>query len=1105
MKRILFLLFAAMIPLYGEAAAWSSRILEGFSMMEELKGVSEEAIASSGLFLKGSKAIPISADVSGLKWIWLKSGVGGDGSGGDHSCWLNPKLVGTDGKEIDATTVGVAWNSIEWQKLFVNKALGGGAFNIGGDRYTSGWWAHAVGYLGIRLDGKYVKFSSLVGNNGNAHASKYSDFFIYRTLPRKTLEGIVAETLATEFTQMETWLQADFDKTQGGHLALLETGAEMPRKLRELINSHANRLGVAKAPFVTRLGAIADDANQLAKLLDLYRDVREATSIVEQADEALAFAKKTLEFVELSRKLPELSATLDKLYAQAKEIPNREDGSWNALLADAKALRRQIIFAHPALGFKDLLINKQPPTRYSHQCDQYLAMHSRPGPGLVILKNWKSPKPQEVTLLEGKLPLGSVAHPDLSFDGKRILFSYCDHTVTPNSHRQFFTWEIGIDGNGLRQLTGGKDDDFATWDGRKTVLPEDYDPCYLPNGQIVFISTRCSSFGRCHWTRYNPSYLLHIMDGDGKNKRLLSFGEANEWDPSVLPDGRIIYTRWDYINRHDTFYQSLWTMRPDGTGTAHFYGNYTINPCMQAEARGIPDSRKVICTATAHHSYTAGSIIHIDPMKGEDGPEPLTRITPEVRFPETEGWPQTCYNSPWPLNEDLTLAAYCPEPLTIQGRIQSANAYGIVLIDSLGGREEIYSDPNVSCVSPIPLCPREKPPVVASLITDEAIKEMRPATVFIQDANIGKVDFGSRVKSMRLNEILGQPTPAVPHRGAVRQEIVKRVLGTVPVRDDGSAFFRMPAGKPIQLQALDEDGLAVMTMRTFIYAQPGELVSCIGCHEERRRTAARAGKLPTHIDSIKPLEDQEKYEGGFSYMRSVQPVLDRYCISCHGLGQATQKLDLRGTIVARPIDGYPEYPRETAVATSYNEMANRKDLFRLAQRNEETGRSIPRDYFGHSGTLAKRLLDGHCRELLADKTSLELIFTWLDLNVQYFGDYSWTRRENDPINPDGEAALRSWIKARFGEELSKQPYACLVNPAFPEKSRILNAALPIAAGGWGQITQNGFTGKEDLAWHELARLVEASISRRPAPPRDKTCGLKKCICGSCWVKNVARK
>ena len=299
-------------------------------------------------------------------------------------------------------------------------------------------------------------------------------------------------------------------------------------------------------------------------------------------EELLDLTEKTLAFVETARKSPKLAR---QVAAMKRGFASRKGDK--AFIAELAKLRRRIILSHPLLDFETLMINKRPPTLYNHAQEQYVGRHSRAGDGLVLLTNWKT-APAETVLLAGKLPRGSVMHPDLSFDGKRILFSYCDHTDNRREFRQHFIYEIGIDGKGLHRVTGNKNDKLERAEGRRSVLIEDFDPCYLPDGGFAFISTRCQSYGRCHGGRYTPSYMLYRGQLDGTGIRQLSFGEANEWDPSVMADGRIIYTRWDYIDRDPTPFQSLWVTKSDGTATALYYGNYTGNPHMTAEPRSIP-------------------------------------------------------------------------------------------------------------------------------------------------------------------------------------------------------------------------------------------------------------------------------------------------------------------------------------------------------------------------------------------------------------------------------------------------------------------------------------------------------------------------------------
>ena len=808
-----------------------------------------------------------------------------------------------------------------------------------------------------------------------------------------------------------------------------------------------------------------------------------------QLAEAFELAHKTLDYVRKFEPRPKLAARLKQL--ETKFAGDNVDAT--AAYTEVRWLRREIIMSHPLLKFDRLLINKRPPPGYSHQCDQYLGRHSSPGPGLTVLDSWKS-DPKPTLLLEGKMPVGTVTHPDLDFDGKKILFAFCDHTETNRSLRRFLIWEIGIDGKGLRQLTGDKRDKLKTWFGRSTVLVEDFDPCYLPGGGFAFITTRGQAFGRCHGGRYTPNYLLYGADADGSNIRQFSYGEANEWDPSVLNDGRIVYSRWDYINRHDWHYQSLWTTRPDGTATAHLYGNYTRNPCMSAEGRAIPGSRKVCATTTAHHSYTTGSIIEIDPRKGTDGPEPIRRITPETRFPETEGgYPKGPYCTPWPLNEEMYLVAYTPNQQTSQPRPQETNAYGIYLIDTLGGREMVYRDPEMSCFAPIPVRPRFKPPVLPSMCVPDP-KHPMTGVFQVQDVHISVEQLPpASIRWVRVNRIHGQVTNNKPWLSTSNNEILKSTIGVAPVNKDGSITFRAPAGLPLQLQALDENYMAVMTMRSFVYLHDGETQSCIGCHEPRDATPPppRIAKLVELAPPPGP-----KYYGAFSFARTTQPVLDRYCIKCHGLsGEAPKGINLLGTPTGR-------------ANMAHDSLVKDRSLVKVAYRNGETVTSKPKDYFAHAGRLAAHILSGHKDKdgkprVKLDADSFHRLVNWLDLNAQYYGDYSYNRAERRRPAAEGEKAIRAQIARLFGDKLAAQPIDALINIALPTESRILNAPLAVEAGGWGQVPSD-WTSRDNPGYRKMLKLIEAAIPPMTRLDVAGTCGSTngRCSCGGCWTRQA---
>ncbi|MEE8452970.1 MAG: discoidin domain-containing protein [Thermoguttaceae bacterium] len=803
-------------------------------------------------------------------------------------------------------------------------------------------------------------------------------------------------------------------------------------------------------------------------------------------DEVLDLAIRTLEFVELSRSQPRLRAELRSL---EKKIAGQSSST--ALIEQVRQLRRRMILAHPALNFDRLLINKRPPPGYSHMCDQYLGRHSRTGPGLCVLESWKD-NPRAKVLLQGKLPEGSMLHPDLSYDGRKVLFSFCDHTIEDTKQRRFLVYEATVDGRSVRQVTGTPNDPMEGWEGRQTVLIEDFDPCYLPGGGFAFISTRSQSFGRCHGSRYVPTYMVYRAALDGSNIRQLSFGEANEWEPSVMNNGRLVYCRWDYINRHDVRYQSLWAIAPDGTTTSHFYGNYSPSPCMTTEPRAVPGSQKVVCTTAAHHSYSAGSIVLVDTRKGQDGLEPLKRITPEISFPEASdrygGGGSGAFCMPYALNEDLYLAAYTPENRTGQGGVQAVNAYGIYLIDSLGGRELIYRDPQMSCFTPIPLRRRPMPPALPSHIAGR--EDEKTGTFYLQNVYAGPhtIEPGS-ITHIRINRIHGQPTNSKPQLSFANNEIIKEIVGTVPVDRTGSALFTAPAGVPLQLQALDRNGMAVMTMRSVVYLQPGETASCVGCHESRN-----SSPMPVPIPRGMRLNEPTPpagphYAGGFSFMRTVQPVLDRYCIECHGLKRTDAGVNLLGI-------------RENGYNRAYNTLAKNPKFVTIAYRNQETGYSSPKEYFAHGGQLANYLMTEHRKYADLDRESFQRIVDWLDLNTQYYGDYSRNRVEDRSISGEAEKALRETIGQQLGSEWAGQPLEALINVAQPSESRILNGPLPKDAGGWGQTGNGGFRNTSDPAYREIRQLVEACIVPQQAHDVAGTCGREHCGCGTCWTRKI---
>ena len=668
-------------------------------------------------------------------------------------------------------------------------------------------------------------------------------------------------------------------------------------------------------------------------------------------------------------------------------------------------LRRQIVLSNPLFKLPSLLFVKHVPSVMSHQLTQVYGYCARPGGGLFVLaKPGVSMRTRDIT--PAALPPGNFMTPELSGDGRRVLFAYCPVKEAPGSwdfndqtrHLRYHIHELSLDSGNLRALTEGATDNFS--------------PVILPSGEVLFVSTRRGGYHRCG---RGPCfvYTLARMEPDGQNARSVSFHETHEWDPCLLNDGRVVYTRWDYVDRNAVHYEQLWSALPDGGNVRIYYGNNSWNPAGIWEARAIPGSSRIMATAAPHHGMTAGSVILLDTTLGVDGKEPLTRLTPDVRFPESESplafgpsptaydfdtpvtqywraplvepgreetapeeekrWPGHCYKSPWPLSEQFFIVSYSFDHLVGEPGPNIPNMFGLYYADAFGNKELIYRDPAISSLWARPLASRAPPPEPAT----PASQNGESGTFFLRDVMDGwpRLPDDARITHLRIVQVLLKTTPNAdsPRIGAAFAAPGKQVLGTVPVEADGSAFFDVPARTPVLFQALNSRGRAVQTMRSLVYLQPGEHQSCAGCHEHRMKTAslgAPALALRRAPSKIKPGP-----EGSlpFSYPRLVQPVLDRNCVTCHD-----------GKDPKRPIlTGEPEGD----FTKSYNALVSRVS-FTAWNRPEQNFEPLTEPLrFGAVASPLTKMLDlGHGKVTLSLEEE-ERLNTWMDANALFYGTF----------------------------------------------------------------------------------------------------------------------
>ncbi|MBI5387337.1 MAG: hypothetical protein HZA90_21965 [Verrucomicrobia bacterium] len=515
------------------------------------------------------------------------------------------------------------------------------------------------------------------------------------------------------------------------------------------------------------------------------------------------------------------------------------------------------------------------------QSDAQDERHFLAGAELCLLE-LDGPRARVRTLLAD--PTGAIRDPAVSWDGQRVVFAWKKSLNEDDYH----LYELEVASGRIRQLTFGLG--FA-----------DFEPACLPDGDIVFSSTRCVQTVDCWWTEVSN---LYTCDADGRFLRRLGFDQVHTVFPAVLDDGRVTYTRWDYNDRGQIFPQALFQMNPDGTGQAEFYGNNSWFPTTIMHARGIPGTQKALAILCGHHSTQAGKLAVIDPGRGrhENAGVQLVapvRATPAERI-DSYGQEGELWQYPFPLSETEFLVTYAPSGWQYQDRKDRRKGdadFGIYWMDRDGHRELLVSDPRVPCQQPVPLAARPRPMARPSTV------DYRKTTgaYYVQDVYAGPGLAGvarGTVKRLRVVGLEFRPA-GVGHNGSggpgggalISTPVaigngtwdVKVVLGDATVHADGSAFFTVPARTPVYFQALDAQDHAVQTMRSWSTLQPGENQSCVGCHEHKNSAPPTADYAATLALKAGP-QTLEPFYGparGFSFPKEVQPIFDRHCIRCH--------------------------------------------------------------------------------------------------------------------------------------------------------------------------------------------------------------------------------
>lgn len=776
---------------------------------------------------------------------------------------------------------------------------------------------------------------------------------------------------------------------------------------------------------------------EIACRVGLPTAYRDPARLNEQVTEHLTRARSNLAWLGAGQ--TDLRKRIDALQ---EEGTDSEFGPEDAerLYVQARTLTRETFFARLPADFKRIVFVG----RYAFRSGPFYASYLHDMPGGCLLDYQFASQDSVPRVGRALLPGAGESIQDLAIDskGQRVVFAL------RNSAGATHLWLKDLDGEAQKhRLTGG--------------AYHDIEPGFLPNGEIVFSSNRHGSQSPINTT---DNFCLHVVSPETGAIRRLSHNNLMDFTPTVLDDGRIVFLRWVHEDKPGYFINALWTVYPDGRGLSGFFG--MNRPGVTIEPQSIAASNQVVCIDSGPNGHwrapQAGAIAVLDPRVSQN--EFLYRIERE----------HGGFKNPYPVTKDIFLVS--------GGWVDTR--WGIYLVDQYGNEEIVYRDPEFSCFDPLPVRVREHPNVIPDLRSRDASKAAR---LLVQDIYEGLpgVPRGA-VKSLRV--VHSTEKPRLVRHGFHDQTVplginnrnVRRDLGTVPVRGDGSVFLEVPPDTNIFFQALDGQGRLVQGMRDSTSFAPGEMRSCVGCHEDSSLTPV--GEPMAMVDALREEPSQLDRAGlspRVSFETDVQPVLDRHCIECHDAedpadgvalsGDATPYFNLAYETLVKGGESYSTHYSSRVVETG--ESAT------LAPALTYAPSLLPPVSSGSAVSPLLKLLDSRHQGVLLTKRDQALLARWIDFNRPFYGDWEGGRfgEERRILSARSEDIITSILRVRCrGCHVPVDLFrGAAINLTRPWLSSILRAPMPRAAGGTGQCGSPVFASPEDVHYRAMREALTA--------------------------------
>ncbi len=661
-----------------------------------------------------------------------------------------------------------------------------------------------------------------------------------------------------------------------------------------------------------------------------------------------------------TNRLHEIKQKISSLNKTLKSEPN--------FVANVKNFQREALIANPLVSSNPILfvVRKQYKSDHHNTATLFqtgeINTQKYDPPGLIKTIDFSRDGEVKTIVNGGKAVL--ARDPEVHFSGKKIIFS-----MRKSIEDDYHIYEVNADGSSLKQLT-------------KARKVSDIDPIYLPDNSIVFTSTREPKFCMCN--RHIMGNLFK-MEADGANIHQIGKSTLFEGHSSLMPDGRVMYDRWEYVDRNFGDAQGLWTVNPDGTNHAIYWGNNTPAPGGVIDGRIIPDTNKTICIFGSCHDRPWGSLAIIDRTKGVDGREPVVRTWPAKAVSQVGkgNWDaflkfRPKYEDPFPLDKNFFL---------VSRSTGKGEQMGIYLVDTFGNETLLHSE-GPGCYDPMPIRPYKRPTM---LPTKRDFKNAN-GEFYVQDVYIGTHMKGVKRGSAKFLRVVEAPEKrSWSHQMWGGQGTIapgmnwhdfsnKRILGTVPVEEDGSAYFEAPSDTFLFFQLLDKDGKMIQSMRSGTMLQSGENQGCIGCHEDRvKETPVMKKQLMALKRPPNKLNGWYGMPRLFNYLTEIQPIWNKNCLTCHDYGKkAEEKLLLA--------------PDKTCgFNASYNELWRKKYVQCVGAGPSHIQ---PANSWGARISKLVTVLEKGHHDVKLSKEEWDRIITWVDINAPYYPVYDTAYKEN---------------------------------------------------------------------------------------------------------------